>query len=89
MNTEQKAREWFNEIAKFIQPTITELDAAKIITALLAEREALMDAVRLMLLDPTGCPMCDSGILRGDNQHWNTCGFNLAKKAIAMCEESK
>ena len=80
MNTEQKAREW-------VAFPSTINDGRYIIIALLAERKALLDAVRLMVLAPDGCPMCDNGILRGDKPHWNTCGFNAAQQAIAMCEE--
>ena len=77
MNTEQKAREWFNEIAKFIQPTITELDAAKIITALLAEREALLGSANKTIAD-------NLHLADGED-----CTLYDLKQAIAMCEESK
>lgn len=86
MNTEQKAREWLALMDCFIALTLTEEEAREIITALLAERQALLDAARLILLEPHGCPMCDSGKLRSDKPHWDTCGFNAAQQAIAMCE---
>lgn len=40
------------------------------------EIAALREAAGLILSEPHGCPMCDSGTLRSpDKEHWDTCGF--------------
>ncbi len=44
-----------------------------------ARIEALEDALRLILAEPYGCPMCDSGKLRGHKSHWDACGFGKAQ----------
>jgi len=42
--------------------------------------DALFEALRLILAEPHGCPMCDSGKLRNPaKEHWDTCGFAKAK----------
>jgi len=44
----------------------------------------LEGALALILFDPYGCPMCDSGKLRNpDKEHWPECGFAMAKSLLA------
>lgn len=42
--------------------------------------EELLSAVRMLLEDGSGCPMCDSGKLRNlDKEHWDDCNWNNAR----------
>ena len=54
---------------------------------LIAAAPDLLDALRLIMLEPHGCPMCDSGKLRNpDSQHWDACGFARAGEALEKAE---
>lgn len=46
--------------------------------------EEMEEALRLIVAEPHGCPMCDSGKLRDpQKEHWDTCGFAKAQSIIA------
>jgi hypothetical protein len=54
----------------------------------LAQRDELLVAVRAILANPHGCPMCDSGVLRNPTkEHWAACGFAMAVAAVARVEQ--
>ena len=79
MNTEQKAREWLakpNQLDTRMMIASLE-NAEEIITALLAERQALMDATKKTIAD---------NLHLADGEY---CTLYDLKQAIAMCEESK
>lgn len=47
------------------------------------ERDELKKVLSGILKDPTGCPMCDSGILRDpEKQHWPECLFYQAENLL-------
>lgn len=49
--------------------------------ARLAQQEA---ALRAILAEPQGCPMCDAGVLRNDKkEHWDDCPYPKARAALA------
>ena len=73
MNTEQKAREWVNMVSIIRSIAVNKREPIEIITALLAEREALLDALKKIAnTDPD------------DGTSWF---HDVANKTIAMCEE--
>lgn len=56
----------------------------KALKFVLEERAALWAALKAILDEPHGCPMCDSGKLRNpDKEHFDECGYLLARAAIA------
>lgn len=73
LTTAQKAEAWFHEIGKFIQPTATEIEASKIITALLKENRAFRSTLE-RIADPRNIHF------KGDAQY-------VAQQAIAKREE--
>ena len=55
-----------------------------IITAV-NSHDALVAALQELLLEPHGCPFCDSGTLRNPAKgHTHECGFEMARKALAQ-----
>lgn len=45
--------------------------------------EKIETALRAILAEPYGCPMCDSGKLRNAaKKHWPNCGYALANAAL-------
>ena len=64
--------------AGVIETLITEAQRLFVaVDGLLGERDradAFREAVRLIVAEPYGCPMCDSGVLRSDaKRHWEVC----------------
>jgi len=82
-----------SEIAHSPNPDRSVPNRAKIIPVLprsarlIAAAPALLEALKLILAEPHGCPMCDSGTLRNpDKQHWESCGFARAVAVVAQAE---
>jgi CelD/BcsL family acetyltransferase involved in cellulose biosynthesis len=60
---------------------LTLLAALEVQTQRIAQLEEVM---RLILAEPYGCPMCDSGKLRNPaKEHWDCCGFAWAASLLA------
>ena len=74
MNTEQKAREWLAEYGDGGIPT-------EIITALLAERQALLDAAK--------CSLAATHTYGRNTAGGYLKSIDALEKAIAMCEDKK
>lgn len=42
-----------------------------------------VEALKLILAEPYGCPMCDSGKLRDpQKEHWPECGYPRARAVV-------
>lgn len=71
-----------SDVATERKPSQAELDVAT--KPLHAKIEKLQEAIVMILAEPHGCPMCDSGKLRSPNKpHWTTCGFGRAHALMA------
>jgi len=74
-------------------PTVDAKAATKLkiaedaVVALTKERDALRDALQTIVDTPFGCPMCDSGALRGTKPHWDDCGYGKAQALLAKREK--
>jgi hypothetical protein len=50
----------------------------------------IVEALRAILAEPYGCPMCDSGILRSTSKgHWPQCRYPKAVLALAQYDEAQ
>lgn len=48
------------------------------------------NAIKKILANPQGCPMCDAGVLRNpDKKHWPDCPYEIARAALALDEEEE
>jgi hypothetical protein len=54
------------------------------------QRDELQRTLRMILAEPHGCPMCDSGALRNKaKEHWNTCGFARARQILGEGQQGE
>lgn len=55
----------------------------RLLRDLVTEVRDLRASLQLILAEPHGCPMCDSGKLRDpDKEHWDRCGFAKAAALV-------
>lgn len=48
------------------------------------------NAIKGILANPQGCPMCDAGVLRNpDKKHWPDCPYEIARAALALYNEGE
>lgn len=73
---------------QFMTPSSREYsDLQRERNELLDRVDELLAAMKMILAEPYGCPMCDSGKLRNPaKEHWDTCGFARAVSVIAKTE---
>lgn len=67
--------------------TLMSVPQVKANACLMVASPEMYEALQLILSEPHGCPMCDSGKLRNSaNPHFDDCGFARARAAIAKAE---
>ena len=91
MNTEQKAREWLAENVIDIVDVIKPIyDAHEIITALLNENRALLEAANGVMAIVKESHGVDGWHRNGDAAKWEMFSeITELEQAIAMCEENQ
>ncbi len=75
------------DLAKEVTELVHRVAARRLVQAMEhihdTEIAPIRNALKRILAEPYGCPMCDSGKLRNAaKEHWESCGYAMAFKVL-------